>query len=91
MSRFGSSMGSLIKSIQQGVITITSGQASNTATISAVNTLKTAVWVNGWKSAYDVGGVSPTIALTNSTTVTATVAGSGAYSKDVGYLVLEFY
>ena len=91
MSRFGSSMGGLIKSIQQGIIVVASGQASGTATISGVNTAKSACWINGWMSPQDIGGASATIVLTNTTTVTVTVYSNGSFVKNVGYLVIEFY
>ena len=90
MSKSGSSTSGLIRSIQQGVITIASNQASGTATISAVNTAKSAVFVNSGKYTQSAETPAATVALTNSTTITVTRASNPAYTCDIGYLVLEF-
>lgn len=72
-----------IKSIQRGTITATTAGA--TATISPVNTAKTELRFLGGSGLYtDINGNAaavPRIALTNSTTITATVAYGGAIAS----------
>jgi hypothetical protein len=84
-----------IKAIYAGSInvSITSFSASNTATITAVNTAKTIILFLGHYS----GAASDTtsnarVELTNSTTVTAYAfhAPSGTATITVGYMVVEF-
>lgn len=83
---------SLIKSIQRGTISITSGATSNTATIAAVDPNNTRiVFLNTIPPS---GGGTETnacrVALTNSTTVTAFVNSTGASDRIVGYEVIEY-
>lgn len=69
-----------IKSIQRGVITIANAASSGTATVAAVNMAKTELRHDGQNSvsASQADGIA-TLVLTNSTTVTASRAGtSGA-------------
>ena len=80
MTSLASLLGSGIKSIQRGTISVASG-SSATATITAVNTAKTELRYLGAEVA------SARIALTNSTTVTAT-NGSGA-TVVVGFEITE--
>jgi hypothetical protein len=64
--------GATIKSIQRGLITISTSDSSATATISAVNTSKTELRFLG---ASNTGTTLARIELTNSTTITATRIG----------------
>lgn len=71
----GGGGGATIKAIQRGTISISTGNTSATATITAVDTAKTELRFLGG-SGYDASGTVatiPRIVLTNSTTVTATV------------------
>lgn len=73
--------GSPITSIQYVSIAIGSGAASNTATISSVDTSLTTLFYNGKRSVDGNGNaVEARIELTNSTTVTATRASSAPTS-----------
>lgn len=84
--------GSPIKSIQRGVIGLGYLSASATATISTVNTSKTVLSFCGSSTNGSYGGIGLVrIALTNSTTVTATRdnIGSGE-SAIVSYEVVEY-
>jgi hypothetical protein len=84
-----------IKSIQAGTITIAHATASNTATISSVNTAKSFVIHNGVTtinnpgSGYTVDDWSFRVALTNATTVTATRGGSDQQII-LAYTVVEY-
>ena len=82
--------GASIKSIQRGTITATTSGA--TATISSVNTAKTELRFLGGSGLHtDVNGNAaavPRIILTNSTTITATVAYASAI---VSWELTEFY
>jgi hypothetical protein len=83
----------VIKSVQRGTITIT-GATSNTATITAVDVANARLrFLNSTQSANDTDAQSRArIALTNSTTVTATVNTSpGADSVVVSFEVTEYY
>ena len=82
MTSLASLLGSGIKSIQRGTISVTAG-SSATATITAVNTAKTELRYLG----AEVNAAR--IALTNSTTVTATNAGVATVV--VGFEVTERY
>jgi hypothetical protein len=77
-----------LKSVQRGTITCAAGTA--TATISAVNTAKSAIQLLGF-STVNSGAFNtwlPRIELTDATTVTATATATDA---TVGYQVVEFY
>lgn len=91
ISQFG---GGAIKSIQRGVIAIAAGSLSATATISAVTPGKTELRFLGSRAA-DNAGVSGygfcTIALTNSTTITAQRETSGTIGAAVSWELTEFY
>lgn len=90
ISQFGSGG---VKSIQRGVISVSSGSYSATATITAVDTSKTELrFLGGY--GLDVGAYTniPRIALTNTTTITATtVLASGATPAMVSWELTEFY
>lgn len=83
---------SLVASVQMGTITISAG-TSNTATISSVTTTNSAVHMLGFIQSltsfhFDLN--TPVLALTNSTTVTATLINGRSGTVVVGYLVVEF-
>lgn len=83
-----------IKSVQRGVITFSSSNKTETATISAVDTSKAFVL---WGGAIDSAGTTSyghpgrwaaRVDLTNATTVTATKWW--AYASTISYQVVEF-
>lgn len=80
----------VIRSIQRGTITTAAGTA--TATITAVNTAKSAVNYMGFTTTSttnpDPHTYLPRLDLTNSTTVTATATATDAI---VGYQVVEWW
>jgi hypothetical protein len=80
----------VLRSVQRGTITV-GASATETATITAVDTRKAAVIFLGFTIAAFASNdlVYPRLDLTNSTTVTATVALAGG-STVVGYQVVEF-
>lgn len=77
--------------IQQGTISIASGSTSNTATITTVSANAFCIYLGSSPSATaSINGYCATAELTNTTTVTATVAttlGSGALT--VAYVVVD--
>lgn len=76
--------GTTIKSIQRGTITLTSGNTSATATVTAVDTTKAELQMlgaNGSSNSSLNDEQICRIALTNSTTITAT--SHAAASNDV--------
>lgn len=75
--------GSPIKSIQRGIITIAVGTA--TATITAVDTTKSVLSYLGTK--LTAGSDTATLVLTDSTTITATMTGTG----QVSWQLVEHY
>jgi hypothetical protein len=84
----------LIASVQYGTIAIGGAGTSGTATITAVNTAN-AVLVdlrqsNNWSGGTDPQYVSTSLALTNSTTVTASRYASGGISATAAFAVIEF-
>ena len=89
LSQFG---GGGIKSVQRGTISVNcgSGSATNTATISTVDTAKSILSHLGMTTATsNVNGQSH-VALTNATTVTASASGEGA-TYVIAYQVVEYY
>lgn len=81
----------LFRSIQRGSITIGPAAASNTATITAVNTAKSEVSCLGFQTDESAETDQfPRLALTNGTTITATRANAGAGSTIVNYEVAEY-
>lgn len=83
-----------IESIQTGTINVASASGSNTATITSVDTSRTILLHLG--TSYNISGSILTgpmvrIALTNSTTVTATdvVTGDGA-TASVSFVAIQF-
>ena len=79
-----------IKSIQRGTIVIAAASASNTATITSVNTAKALITMLGAESTdTSVANTMTRLALTNATTVTASRGGTTG-SVTVGYQVVEY-
>lgn len=80
--------------VQRGTITITSGNLTNTATITSVDTTKAVIEYGGFST--DTSGANatsntyPRLDLTNATTVTATRGGSAAGNPVIVYQVVEF-
>lgn len=83
-----------IKSIQRGTI-VTNNVASNTATITAVDTTKSQVdhlgSLNNDSGSLDAGNWRTRLTLTNGTTVTANYGNTSALSATTGYQVVEYY
>lgn len=92
--RNGIELPSLIKSVQRGTITITGGNSSNTATITAVVLANSLLaWgSNGLNTAgqVDAAMFMARLELTNTTTVTATRGGT-TEDLTVPYQVIEFW
>lgn len=79
-----------IVSLQRGTITI-NGSTSNTATVTAVDTTKTLLDHLGEATDSAITAqVSTRLALTNSTTITATRNISNAVNTVVGYQLVEY-
>lgn len=83
-----------IKSLQRGLISMSTAQTSNTATITSVNTAATiANYLNFWNSGtasntYDIKAA--TIQLTNATTITSNRHGTSSTTDSVSYEAIEF-
>ena len=95
MSTLSQFMGGGIKLIQRGTITLSpgGGNASGTATITAVDTAKTIISSLG-ASADSSGSYAGflRVALTNSTTVTMYYIGAGiGATMTAGFQVVEYY
>jgi len=85
---------SFLQSVQCGTITINSGATSGTATITSVDTTRTALSNNGY-TGNDSSGSAVTdawLTLTNATTVTATRSTntSETYTSVVRFCALQF-
>ena len=92
MSTLAQFAGSGIKSVQRGTITINAGAASNTATVTAVDTAKSVLSLLGWTASANVSTSGPgRLALTNATTITATRSGSPADTAVYSYELVEYY
>ena len=84
---------SLIESIQYGTIALSGVQSSNTATITSVD-LSRAIIIdlrqsNNWNAASQPAYTSNTLALTNSTTVTAFRNASGGIALTAAFAVVQ--
>ena len=86
----------VVRSVQYGATSGTSG--ADTATITAVNTAKSCVVYLGLttssSNAYNAeppGKYYARVALTNSTTVTATYANAGGQTMAIAFAVVEFF
>jgi len=87
--------GKIIKSIQRGIIVVSTDGTPKAATINSVNTAKAFVVFGGATGIYSssgyMGGSSCNLVLTNSTTVTATKTDTSINSSPkVPYQVVEF-
>lgn len=83
-----------IKSIQRGSIAITGTNATATATITSVTTAKTRLrFLGAYTGQASTGSWCPgaTIALTNSTTITATRIAATSGTHTVSWELTEFY
>lgn len=91
-SKFGAFAlaGQIVRSIQYGLVSIASGANSGTATITSVDTTKTALLYLGGRAATSLECLSPTITLTNATTVTADRDELNAFIVRARFCVLEF-
>lgn len=78
-----------IKSIQRGVINSANGSA--TATVTAVNTAKSVLTMMGEQLTADDVRYAHSLALTNSTTVTATRSDSSANNAYVSWQLVEYH
>lgn len=83
--------GATIKAIQRGTISIPSGSTSATATITAVDMSKTELRFLGG-STYDSAPASfiPRVVLTNTTTITATISGTGLVNCVTSWELTEY-
>lgn len=82
--------GAGIKSIQSGIIGIGTGSATNTATITSVDTNLAILLLGGWNSGDgSAAPVHTSLALTNATTVTGSHP-SGNVSDNIRYIVIEY-
>jgi hypothetical protein len=89
MSNLTQFLGSGVKSIQRGVITLINTDGSETATLSpAVDTAKSELRLLGVDGASTVGG--PKIVLTNTTTVTASRSNTSGEVL-VSWELTEYY
>ena len=80
-----------VDSVQQGTVAITSTNTSATATITAIDTARSAVVMQGFMAtSTGLASCLPTIVLTNSTTVTANRTGSLSSTLTVGFTVIQF-
>lgn len=77
------------KSIQRGRITLNG--TSVTATISAVNTLKTELRTLGFSTTGTDNTASPDLVLTNSTTLTMTRSAGGGFNTFLSWELTERY
>lgn len=82
--------GGFIKSIQRGVISITAGNTSATATITSVNTSKSILFDLGASVTNNTNESDARLALTNATTVTATRQGNTG-TTEKAFQVVEYY
>ena len=82
----------MVESIQMGTISLTGTTASNTATITSVNTARSVVVLIGLNSGSgNHHNIFHTLDLTNATTVTATAATTVTSStRSVQYAVIQF-
>lgn len=79
-----------IKSIQYGTISVTGAGTTNTATVTAVNTAKSVLSNLG--STENVASETLRLALTNSTTITATRdSAASAGTSTVSFCLTEYY
>lgn len=85
---------SLVRSVQRGTVTIGGAAASNTATITSVNTANSVVrllWMTSDATSGTAFVHTGWIILTNATTVTATRNGASGVQVVIGFEVTEFW
>lgn len=80
-----------IKSIQRGVIAISAGSQTGTATITAVVTAKTELRMLGFSTSGADNTFYPRISLTDSVTVTATKIATAGSGTNVSWELTERY
>lgn len=82
-----------IKSVQRGSVTIASGATTNTATINSIDVNNARLKFLGCNDAgSDVTAKALTrIALTNATTITASVSSAPTANLVTGFEIIEFY
>lgn len=80
-----------IKSIQRGVIAMSAGSTTGTATITAVVTAKTELRMLGFSTGGPDNTFSPRLSLTNTTTITATKTSTTVSGTDVSWELTERY
>lgn len=87
----------IIKSVQAGTIAITSGNTSNTDTITSVDTSKSMLihlgtsTTGGFTAMDDIEHILTRITLTNATTITATRHDGTSASSITSYMLAEFF
>src|ERR1019366_6589989 len=86
---------SVIKMIQQGSITIASGSASNTYTVSPAisNTANAIIILGGFTTSNNTAAEdrdSAILVITNSTTITATRGIAPAFVVTLNFTIIEF-
>ena len=92
MSNFTQFGGGSIKSIQRGVIALSAGTLTNTATLSpSVDTTKCELRCLGYTLNANDASMVPYVTLTNSTTVTATRQASAATIANISWEITERY
>lgn len=81
-----------VASVQYGSITVTAPATTGTATITSVDTTRSVVVALGSSTNGPIGSNEAliSVALTNSTTVTATKGGGGTYSATINFMVITF-
>lgn len=85
--------GSIIASVQRGVLDLGSGNTTNTATINAVDTSRSVTFNNGLHDSPGSAAVSQVnvrLALTNSTTLTVTSFQSAGAGRNTDWQVIQF-
>lgn len=88
----GGGGGATIKAIQRGVISISTGDTSATATITAVDMAKTELRFlggSGFDASVTIAAV-PRVVLTNTTTVTATLNTNAGAILNVSWELTEY-
>lgn len=90
MSNLTTFLNSNFKSRQAGTIVIANGTTSNTATITAVDTTKLDLTMPGFTTSTTANDWPARIALTNSTTITATREGTNG-ALTVAFQIIDFY
>jgi len=77
-------------SIQRGTLQITGTSASNTATVTAVDTTKASLHIVGQTNTQGADGSNAYLVLTNETTITATRASSASGTTTISWELIEY-